>query len=77
MKGCQSDCTNRQAPKRTRRSFINIHQTLFALVLVIYSSFTSRRIDITFKNLCQHQPLFRFIKTATMLIRNIFVHKKL
>ena len=55
---------------------MNIHQTLFALVPVIYSSFTSRRMDITFTNLCQHQLLFRFIKTATMLIRNIFVHKK-
>ena len=76
MMGCQLDCTKRQTPKRTRRSCINIHQTLFALVPVIYSSFTSRRMDITFTNLCQHQLLFRFIKTATMLIRNIFVHKK-
>ena len=58
MKGCQLDCCNKQAPKRTTRSFINIHQTLFALEPVICSSMTSRRIDITFTNLCQHQLLF-------------------
>ena len=58
MKGCQLDSSNKQAPKRTTRSFINIPQTLYALEPVIYSSLISRWIDITFKNLCRYQLLF-------------------
>lgn len=75
MEGCQLDCSNEQALNRTTRSFINIPQNLFALEPFIYSSMTSRRIDITFTYLCQHQLLFECTKTAAILICNIFVRK--